>query len=61
MIQAVLDTNGLLSGYAIPDSVPGRIVTLWYARAFRLVMSQAILEEFARAHQTLLPTAHHAG
>jgi len=49
VIRAVLDTNVLVSGFlgvASRRSTPGALMRLWYARAFDLVTSQPILEEF---------------
>ncbi len=47
-LRVVLDTNVLVSGMAYPGSLPGRIVQLWHGGGLDVVLSQYILEEFAR-------------
>jgi putative PIN family toxin of toxin-antitoxin system len=50
VIQAVLDTNVLASGFIgedKPDSIPGEIVRRWRAKSFSLVISEHILAELA--------------
>lgn len=47
-MKVVLDTNVLLSGSIIPDSLPGRIVQAWREARFDLVFSEQMLEEVRR-------------
>ena len=47
-MKVVLDTNVLISGLMLPDSVPGRIVQAWRAAKFDLVLSEPMLEEIER-------------
>jgi len=47
-MRVVLDTNVLLSGLIIPDSLPGRIVQAWREARFDLVFSERMLEEIRR-------------
>lgn len=47
-MHIVLDTNVLLSGLMLPDSVPGRIVAAWRKRNFHLAISESQLEEISR-------------
>lgn len=47
-MRVVLDTNVLLSGLIIPDSLPGRIVQAWREARFDLVFSEQMLEEIRR-------------
>jgi putative PIN family toxin of toxin-antitoxin system len=47
-LRIVLDTNVLMSGLMLPDSIPGKIVNAWRKRNFSLVVSEPILEEIAR-------------
>lgn len=47
-MRVVLDTNVLLSGLIIPDSLPGRIVQAWRETRFDLVFSEQMLEEIRR-------------
>ena len=44
----VLDTNVLVSGLLLPESVPGRILQAWRSAAFTLVMSEPLLAELSR-------------
>ncbi|MBI3571623.1 MAG: putative toxin-antitoxin system toxin component, PIN family [Gammaproteobacteria bacterium] len=48
-MRVVLDTNVLLSGLMLPESVPGRIVQAWREARYELVLSEPLLEEIARA------------
>lgn len=48
-MRVVLDTNVLLSGLMLPESVPGRIIRAWREARFDLVLSEPLLEEIARA------------
>jgi uncharacterized protein len=47
-VKVVLDTNVLVSGLMLPDSVPGRIVAAWRAAQFELAMSEPLLDEIGR-------------
>jgi len=47
-VKVVLDTNVLLSGLMLPESVPGRIVRAWRAAQFELVLSEPMLDEIGR-------------
>ena len=47
MIVAVLDTNVLVSGLCLPQSLPADILRRWLAREFLLVLSETILMELA--------------
>lgn len=47
-MRVVLDTNVLLSGLMLPDSIPGKIVTAWRNNGFELVLSEPMLTEIAR-------------
>jgi putative PIN family toxin of toxin-antitoxin system len=47
-LRIVLDTNVLVSGFAYPGSIPGRIVSLWEIGAIELVLSRYIVDELVR-------------
>lgn len=47
-MRVVLDTNVLLSGLMVPESIPGRIVRAWRAAQFDLVLSNPLLDEIGR-------------
>lgn len=47
-MRVVLDTNVLVSGLMLPDSVPGKIVGAWRAAHFDLVLSEPLIAELAR-------------
>lgn len=47
-MRVVLDTNVLISGLMLPYSVPGKIVALWQAGSFDLVLSEPMLAELER-------------
>jgi len=47
-VKVVLDTNVLVFGLMLPDSVPGRIVAAWRGAQFELAMSEPLLEEIGR-------------
>ena len=47
-MKVVLDTNVLVSGLMLPDSVPGRIVAAWRGAQFDLAMSEPLLDEIGR-------------
>ncbi len=44
----VLDTNVLVSGFAYPGSIPGRILGAWRQGSLMVVLSRHILDELAR-------------
>jgi putative PIN family toxin of toxin-antitoxin system len=44
----VLDTNVLVSGFAYPDGVPGKIVRACLSGGLRVVLSRYILDETVR-------------
>ncbi len=48
MIRAVLDANVVVSGVLSENGVPGRILKVWKAERFHLVISAAILDELRR-------------
>jgi len=47
-VKVVLDTNVLVSGHMLPESVPGRIVAAWRGAQFELAMSEPPLDEIGR-------------
>jgi len=47
-LRVVLDTNVLVSGFAYPGSVPGRIVATWLQGGLNVVLSHYILDEMVR-------------
>ena len=47
-MRLVLDTNVLVSALLSPSGAPARVLRLWEAEAFELVVSEAILAEYAR-------------
>lgn len=47
-LRVVLDTNVLVSGFAYPTSVPGRIVSTWLQGGLNVVLSHYILDELVR-------------
>ena len=47
-LRVVLDTNVLVSGFAYPGSVPGRIVATWQQGGLKVVLSHSILDEMVR-------------
>ncbi len=44
----VLDTNVLISGLMIPDSIPGKIIQAWQNTHFDLALSEPMLNEITR-------------
>lgn len=54
-LKVVLDTNVLVSGFAYPSSIPGKIVTSWRQGGLDVILSQYILDELAR----VLPRLNH--
>lgn len=49
MTDVVLDTNVIVAGAASPDGPPGQILRQWERGAFRLLLSEPIYAEVARA------------
>ena len=47
-MRVVLDTNVLVSGLMLPESVPGKIVAAWRGAQFELVLSEPMLDEIGR-------------
>ena len=47
-MKVVLDTNVLISGLMLPESIPGKIVTAWRNAHFELVLSEPMLAEIAK-------------
>jgi len=47
-VKVVPDTNVLVSGLMLPDSMPGRIVAAWRAAQFELALSEPLLDEIGR-------------
>ena len=47
-MRVVLDTNVLVSGLMLPESVPGKIVAAWRGTQFELVLSEPLLDEIGR-------------
>jgi uncharacterized protein len=48
-LRVVLDVNVLVSALLSRAGAPGRLITLWLAGAFELVVSEALLAELGRA------------
>lgn len=48
MIRAVLDANVVASGLINPQGVPAKVLDLWRAERFQVVLSAAILDEIGR-------------
>ena len=47
-LRVVLETNVLVSGFAYPGSVPGRIVATWLQGGLNVVLSHYTLDEMMR-------------
>jgi len=47
-MRVVIDTNILLSGLMLPNSIPGKIVQAWRLNLIELVLSQFQLDEMGR-------------
>lgn len=47
-MKVVIDTNILLSGLMLPNSIPGKIMQAWRENRFELVLSQFQLDEIGR-------------
>lgn len=45
-LRVVLDTNVLVSHFVLPDQNPTKVLRLAHARAYVLVLSDVLLEEF---------------
>ena len=48
MLKAVVDINIFVSGLISKKGNPARLLQLWYDRAFLVVISEQMLEEFGR-------------
>ena len=44
----VPDTNVLISGFAYPNSIPGKIISAWHHKKIKFTVSYYILDEFER-------------
>ncbi len=58
-MKVVLDTNIVVSAYLVPVGPPVRILALWRAAAFDLVVSEDILLEYERMLSHPRITARH--
>ena len=47
-MRIIIDTNVLMSGLMLPDSIPGKVVNAWRKLNFYLAVSEPMLEEIAR-------------
>ncbi|HED19810.1 MAG TPA: putative toxin-antitoxin system toxin component, PIN family [Gammaproteobacteria bacterium] len=47
-MRVVLDTNVLISGLMLPDSIPGKIIHAWRNAHFVLALSEPMLEEITK-------------
>jgi len=47
-MRAVLDTNVIVSAYLSPERPPADLIRRWRTKAFILIVSTAILEEYGR-------------
>lgn len=47
-MRCVLDTNVLISGLMLPESLPGRIIRAWRSASLTLVLSEAMLDEIGQ-------------
>lgn len=56
-LRVVLDTNVILSGFLLPESIPGKIIRLSAEGRFVLVLSPDILNE---VHRVLLKKFHYS-
>ncbi|HMV40496.1 putative toxin-antitoxin system toxin component, PIN family [Plasticicumulans sp.] len=56
-LRVVLDTSVLVSGFACPGSVPGRIGAAWRQGGLEVVLSRYILDELVRVLPRL-PRVH---
>ena len=54
-LRVVLDTNVLVSGFAYPGSIPGKILGAWRQGSLMVVLSRHILDELQRS----LPRVNH--
>jgi putative PIN family toxin of toxin-antitoxin system len=48
-VRVVLDPNILISALLSPSGSPARVVSLWLAGEFELVVSESLLDELGRA------------
>lgn len=58
-MKVVLDTNIVVSAYLVPVDPPARILALWRAAAFDLLVSENILLEYERLLSHPRITARH--
>lgn len=54
-LRVVLDTNVIVSGFAYPASIPGKILAAWRRGSLAVVLSPHIIEELSHA----LPRMNH--
>lgn len=47
-MRVVLDTNVLISGLMLPDSIPGKIIHAWRNAHFDLALSEPMMEEISK-------------
>ncbi len=47
-MKVVLDTNIVVASYLVSTGVPARLLSLWRAGEFDVLVSEAILEEYER-------------
>lgn len=47
-MKAVLDTNIVVASFLAPAGLPARILALWRSGAFDLLVTEPILQEYAR-------------
>ncbi len=47
-MRVVLDTNILISGLMLPESIPGKILKAWRNAHFDLILSEPMLKEINR-------------
>lgn len=47
-MRVVLDSNVLVSAFALPQSATARVVTLWEEKQFTLIISEYIVDEVTR-------------
>lgn len=50
MIRAVLDANVLAPAFANPTATAGRLIALWQAGGFELVVSEHVINELRRTY-----------
>lgn len=47
-MRVVLDSNVFISGLMLPQSIPGKILSVWNSGQFDLVLSEPMLSEISR-------------